>query len=248
MRSWWRRRTSGISASAAASPRPCSISSSDRTDPPMAAGPCASSRLKAARAPGNPPRSRLLAEPCVQAGELVEVDARTRRDQGAEEIRSTAGRRWRRPLAAGERSTAAFRRPGRTSRACHPPGALRAGKWVLCDRFADSTLAYQGYGQGLDLDWLWTLRRHIVGATEPGLDHHARSAGREAAWRAPRPNSAMNAWASISTGAWRTASGSWRRPITDRCRIVDAARDREAIAADISRLDRSNASASASDP
>ena len=29
--------------------------------------------------------------------------------------------------------------------------ALRAGDWVLCDRFADSTRAYQGYGLGLDM-------------------------------------------------------------------------------------------------
>ncbi len=28
--------------------------------------------------------------------------------------------------------------------------ALAAGRWVVCDRFTDSTLAYQGYGQGAD--------------------------------------------------------------------------------------------------
>jgi dTMP kinase len=28
--------------------------------------------------------------------------------------------------------------------------ALAAGTWVICDRFFDSTLAYQGYGQGAD--------------------------------------------------------------------------------------------------
>ncbi|HVJ43809.1 MAG TPA: dTMP kinase [Dongiaceae bacterium] len=47
--------------------------------------------------------------------------------------------------------------------------ALISGTWVLCDRFADSTIAYQGYGHGLDLAWLQQLRQRIVGATEPGL-------------------------------------------------------------------------------
>src|SRR5262245_51173945 len=32
--------------------------------------------------------------------------------------------------------------------------AIRAGQIVLCDRFADSTLAYQGYGRGIDLELL----------------------------------------------------------------------------------------------
>ncbi|MBR4937250.1 MAG: dTMP kinase [Kiritimatiellae bacterium] len=32
--------------------------------------------------------------------------------------------------------------------------ALAAGKWVVSDRFSDSTLAYQGYGRGLPLDFL----------------------------------------------------------------------------------------------
>src|SRR3989442_4880687 len=37
--------------------------------------------------------------------------------------------------------------------------ALREGTVVLCDRFSDSTLAYQGYGRGLDLDVLSDLNR-----------------------------------------------------------------------------------------
>lgn len=35
--------------------------------------------------------------------------------------------------------------------------ALRDGQWVLCDRFADSTRAYQGYGLGLDMDAIEAL-------------------------------------------------------------------------------------------
>ena len=35
--------------------------------------------------------------------------------------------------------------------------ALRAGRWVICDRFYDSTLAYQGYGQGVEHDLITLL-------------------------------------------------------------------------------------------
>jgi len=47
--------------------------------------------------------------------------------------------------------------------------ALAKGQWVICDRFADSTMAYQGYGMGVDRAWLEELRKRVVGATEPGL-------------------------------------------------------------------------------
>ena len=47
--------------------------------------------------------------------------------------------------------------------------ALAEGQWVICDRFADSTMAYQGYGMGLDRSWLETLRKRVAGETEPGL-------------------------------------------------------------------------------
>ena len=35
--------------------------------------------------------------------------------------------------------------------------ALAAGTWVVCDRFYDSTMAYQGYGQGADRGMIATL-------------------------------------------------------------------------------------------
>jgi dTMP kinase len=47
--------------------------------------------------------------------------------------------------------------------------ALAKGQWVICDRFADSTMAYQGHGMGLDRAWLEELRERVVGETEPGL-------------------------------------------------------------------------------
>ena len=47
--------------------------------------------------------------------------------------------------------------------------ALNAGKWVLCDRYADSTLAYQGYGHQVDLQILRSLLTFATGGLTPDL-------------------------------------------------------------------------------
>jgi dTMP kinase len=45
--------------------------------------------------------------------------------------------------------------------------ALAAGTTVICARFADSTLAYQGYGAGVPLDALQTLEAIATGGLRP---------------------------------------------------------------------------------
>ncbi len=47
--------------------------------------------------------------------------------------------------------------------------ALQAGRWVISDRYADSTLAYQGYGRGLDIEWLHQLNRFATDGLQPNL-------------------------------------------------------------------------------
>tara|TARA_Y100001970_G_scaffold266290_1_gene354772 strand:- start:693 stop:1325 length:633 start_codon:yes stop_codon:yes gene_type:complete len=47
--------------------------------------------------------------------------------------------------------------------------SLDKGKWVLCDRFTDSTIVYQGYAHGLDLKMIKNLNHLIVGKYEPDL-------------------------------------------------------------------------------
>ncbi len=46
--------------------------------------------------------------------------------------------------------------------------ALDRGAWVLCDRFTDSSYAYQGGGRGLDLGFIAELESRVVGL-KPGL-------------------------------------------------------------------------------
>jgi dTMP kinase len=46
---------------------------------------------------------------------------------------------------------------------------LVRGCIVLCDRFSDATMAYQGYGRGLDRDLIGTLNRIAVDGTDPDL-------------------------------------------------------------------------------
>lgn len=47
--------------------------------------------------------------------------------------------------------------------------ALARGDWVLCDRFADSTLAYQGYAGGVPLEDIHAVYRATLGDFAPDL-------------------------------------------------------------------------------
>lgn len=47
--------------------------------------------------------------------------------------------------------------------------ALQAGSVVLCDRYAEATMAYQGYGHGLDLELLKAITTFATGGLRPDL-------------------------------------------------------------------------------
>ena len=104
--------------------------------------------------------------------------------------------------------------------------ALERGDWVLCDRFADSTLAYQGAGRGLcvhelrrlqclatggivpdltillDLDVLEGLRRRAVAGDTNRIDSEAVSFHqRVAAWYRGEAESDPGRWIVVDAGA-----------------------------------------------
>jgi dTMP kinase len=47
--------------------------------------------------------------------------------------------------------------------------ALKAGKVVLCDRFIDSSLAYQGHARGLGIDEVFSINQFAIGDCMPDL-------------------------------------------------------------------------------
>lgn len=113
--------------------------------------------------------------------------------------------------------------------------ALEAGIWVVCDRFADSTLAYQGAGQGLDravwrtladvaLEGLWPDLTLVLDLpVETGM---ARAAGRSAADR----------YEALGRDFHERVRGSFLQTAAEdpgRCAVLDAARGPDVVFADI---------------
>ncbi len=103
---------------------------------------------------------------------LAEIDVVSYREpggtNGAEEIRHLLmegeGDRWN-PITEALLMSAA--RADLVQRHILPQ--LEKGTWVLCDRFTDSTLAYQGYGHELGYDRIQELNHFTVGTLVPDL-------------------------------------------------------------------------------
>jgi dTMP kinase len=180
---------------------------------------------------GKSTQLRLLAEALRAAGESVVSTREPGGAPGAEEIRRllVEGEPGRWPPDA-EALLHFAARAEHLSKVIRP--ALEAGQWVLCDRFADSTLAYQGYGLALDLAWLQELRSRIVGKTEPGLtlilDLPVEiGLGRaQAHQRYERMGRAFHE--RLHTGFLAIAQEE-----PERCTVIDATRSIEAVAADV---------------
>ena len=116
--------------------------------------------------------------------------------------------------------------------------ALKRGTWVVSDRFADSTRAYQGYGHGLDLDVIDRLYGLAVGDFRPdltlildlpvevGLARAAARRGTETRYESlPRAFHDR-----VRTGFLEIAR---REP--ERCVVVDSNREAEHVAQDVVR-------------
>ncbi len=116
--------------------------------------------------------------------------------------------------------------------------ALNAGKWVICDRFTDSSRAYQGAGRGLPMatvnqlaDWvhgdLWPDLTILLDApVEVGM---ARAGNRGEPDRIEREENDF--FARVREGYLQLAAAE-----ADRFAVIDTTRELPAVQADVARL------------
>jgi dTMP kinase len=117
--------------------------------------------------------------------------------------------------------------------------ALARGDWVVSDRFADSTCAYQGYGHGIDLGMLERLYAAAVGDFRPDLTlvfdlpvdlGLARAAGRRGG-ETRYESLPRDYHERVRQGFLAIAA---REP--KRCVVIDATRDADTVAAEVARI------------
>ena len=115
--------------------------------------------------------------------------------------------------------------------------ALAAGEWVISDRFYDSTVAYQCYGQGLAVEEEAALRRLAVGGLQPDLtlmlDIPVETGRERAQARQKSRYEAMNDDLHLRV---RAGFLEIARQEPQRVAVVDAARDPDNVAAAVQAI------------
>lgn len=106
--------------------------------------------------------------------------------------------------------------------------ALAAGKWVICDRFGDSTVAYQGYAHGLGAEVVDRLAEIAVGGVRPDLtlilDLPVEIGLERARGREPGREDRFERMGAAFHQRLREGFREIARREPDRCKVIDAAR------------------------
>jgi len=191
--------------------------------------------LEGGEGAGKTTHARRLAQVLRARGCEVVVTREPGGTPGGEEIRRLlvdgAADRWD-PLTEALLHFAARRE--HVCRCIRP--ALARGAWVVCDRFADSTMAYQGYGHGLGQAPIEALAALTLGGLRPDLtlvldlpvaEGLARAGGRGGA------EARYERMAAAFHERLRTGFLDIARAEPDRCVVIDARPDPDRVAAAI---------------
>ena len=171
----------------------------------------------------------------VAALERARIPARVTREPGG----STGGEAIRRLLlegdgdrwdAVGEALLLIAARSDHVARLIEP--SLVKGIWVVSDRFADSTLAYQGYGRGLALEDLATLHRFAIGSFTPNLTVILDLPAEIGLARAAARTSVRDRFESLDRAFHERLRQGFRRIASEngeRCVLIDGSRDPQTV-------------------
>lgn len=116
---------------------------------------------------------------------------------------------------------------------------LARGGIVVCDRYADSSLAYQGYGRGLDLDMVQRIQAFATGGLTPDLTFYLDLDVEEGLRRRLAGRAEWNRLDDQELDFHRRVREGYARLIaadtTGRWRVINAARSVDEVHADIWR-------------
>jgi dTMP kinase len=117
---------------------------------------------------------------------------------------------------------------------------LDEGAWVVCDRFADSTLAYQGVSRGLGLKTVRKLQVIVLEAFKPDLtfvlDMPAEGGLLRAHARGSGHGMRFERFGTEFHEKLRTAFRNIAAQEPERCVMINADRASDAVAADVWRI------------
>lgn len=107
--------------------------------------------------------------------------------------------------------------------------ALRQGTIVVCDRFHDATVVYQGFAGGLDVPWLDALGRRAIHHTLPGLTIVLDVPVRQGFARIHRRHDRMELKARSFHERVRRGYRQWAKRNARRIAVVDTSRSPERV-------------------
>ncbi len=174
---------------------------------------------------------QMLARALEAKGHTVLATREPGGSSGAEEIRTLlvegAVKRWD---AMTEALLHYAARRDHVERVIRP--ALRRGDWVVCDRFADSTMAYQGYGYRLGRDPIEALHALSVGELRPDVTLILDLPVEAGLARAAGRNDGKSRYERMDDGFHERLRDGFldiARRNAERCAVIDATQPIEAV-------------------
>ncbi|MCG5242632.1 dTMP kinase [Azospirillum doebereinerae] len=191
--------------------------------------------LEGGEGAGKSTQLRRLAEALAARGVDVVTTREPGGSPGAEEIRAllVSGEtgRWG---AVTEALLHTAARRDHLERTVWP--ALESGRWVLCDRFFDSTMAYQGYGLGLGRDLIAGLQATALGGFRPDLTLILDIAVETGLRRAASRHGGEDRYERMDVGFHQRLRDGFldiARREPERCAVIDADADLDTVQARI---------------